>query len=306
MLFLRHLSGRRPPLNLKDAIERHTSTLETSGRSKGTLRTYRWHFELLRKFFSPERDVQDITHDDVVSYLKHLQRKRMSESTLNVAKAALAGLFEYLVEAGHLEKKPFKKMSYDKIVRRSPRVLDSGERRAVLAAALTPLHRFLFRVYLDLGLRLSEAMNLNVADFADTDVVRVIGKGKKIRKLAIPPPLREAFLGWLPEREKRLAKSRRRTGRTKVDQRALFITEWGTRMNSRTAQRQVKEVLKSIGLPDVRVHNLRHTLGKRLAIEGVHPRTIQDILGHANLSTTEIYTPTTRTDIRDALNSLGN
>jgi len=225
---------------------------------------------------------------------------------MNVAKAALSGLFDYLVEAGHLEKRPFKKMSYDKIVRRAPRVLDTGERRAVLAAALTPFQRFLFRIYLDLGLRLSEAMNLNVADFADTDVVRVIGKGKKVRKLAIPLPLREAFLTWVPERDKRVAKNRKRTGRTKVDPRALFVTEWGTRMNSRTAQRHVKEVLKSIGLPDVRVHNLRHTLGKRLANAGVHPRTIQDILGHANPSTTEIYTPTTRTDISEALSKVSS
>ncbi len=293
-------------MNLKDAIDRHTSALETSGRSKGTIRTYRWHFDLLLKFFGLGRSVQEILHDDIVTFLKNLQKKRSSESTLNVAKAALSGFFDYLVEAGHLEKKPFKKMSYDKIVRRAPRVLDSGERRAVLAAALTPLHRFLFRIYLDLGLRLSEAVGLNVADFADTDVVRVIGKGKKVRKLAIPPPLREAFLSWLPEREKRLAKSRKRIGRSKMDRRALFVTEWGTRMNSRTAQRQVKEVLKSIGLSDVRVHNLRHTLGKRLANAGVHPRTIQDILGHTNPSTTEIYTPTTRADITDALSKVAS
>lgn len=291
-------------MNLKSAIERHTLALETSGRSKGTLRTYRWHYKNLVSFFGADQAVEEIHHDDVVAYLKHVQKRYPSESTLNVAKASISGFFDYLVEADHLEKRPFKKLTYDRVVRRPPRVLDAGERRAALAAAVTPLHKFLFRIYMDLGLRLSEAVHLNFADFADTDVVRVIGKRKKVRKLAIPPPVQEAFAAWAQEREKRLAKIRGRKGRTKVDQRALFVTEWGTRMNARTAQRHIKEILKSIGLPDVRVHNLRHTLGRRLAENGVHPRTIQDILGHEDLKTVEIYTPTTRADISEALNGV--
>jgi|GEM_PF-508101 len=288
-------------MNLKEGIVQFTKYLETSGRSPSTVRSYLWQLGRFPLFLKNNPDVGIITQDQIIDFLKNGQRQRLSDATLNVTKAALAGLFGYLVEAGHINKMPFKRLRYDKIVRKLPRVLDPGEQSAVVAAAdRAPDLALLLRVYLDWGLRLSEALKLDVNDFQDCNVVRIIGKRKRVRKLPLTPGIRTALERWLPVREARLGSLRRHRGK-KVDLRSLFLTKWGTRPRPRTAQSYLKDLFKRVGLPEVRVHNLRHTLGKRLADAGVHIRTIQDILGHADASTVEIYTPTTRIDISTAL-----
>jgi site-specific recombinase XerD len=289
-------------LNIKEAVTQFIRFLETSGRSQATIRTYSFQLSKFVQFFGENQDVASLSHDAIIRFLKAGQKKRFSDATLNTVKASLASLFGYLLESDHIQKVPFKKLRYDKIVRKMPRVLNPGEQGAVLAAAdHGPGLLLLLRVYIDWGLRLSEALKLDIGDVEGADVVRIIGKGKRVRKLPLTPGIREALSRWIPIREKRLAAIRRKRG-TRVDNKSLFLTKWGTRPKPRTAQAAIKSLLKSVGLTDVRVHNLRHTLGKRLADAGVHIRTIQDILGHADSSTVEIYTPTTRSDISDALN----
>lgn len=293
-------------MNINEAVAYFIRFLETSGRSPATIRTYSFQLSKFVQFFGENQGVASLNHDAIIRFLKAGQKKHLSDATLNTVKASLASFFGYLLESDHIQKVPFKKLRYDKIVRKMPRVLTQGEQRAVLAAAdRGPGLLLLFRVYIDWGLRLSEALKLDIGDVEGVDVVRIIGKGKRIRKLPLTSGIREALSRWIPIREKRLAAIRRKRGK-RVDIKSLFLTKWGTRPKPRTAQAAIKDLLKSVGLIDVRAHNLRHTLGKRLADARVHIRTIQDILGHADSSTVEIYTPTTRTDISDALNLIKN
>jgi len=136
-------------------------------------------------------------------------------------------------------------------------------------------------------------------------VLRVVGKRKRVQHLDITPDLRKALETWLPERDEILAKLARRAPgrrrRTVIERQSLFITRQGRRLSPRGAQGLFQQCFEAAGLVRLTVHKLRHAFGKQLMNLGTDLRTIQEILGHADVRTTQIYTQVTREDVRRAL-----
>ena len=135
------------------------------------------------------------------------------------------------------------------------------------------------------GLRISEAININYGDIdLSSGVVKVRGKGKKERLAALGRPAVNALREYLD-----LRSSLGLGGRDRAS--ALFLNQSGTRISARSFQRDLKNYLLTAGLPpDFTPHKLRHSFATHLLDAGADLRSVQELLGHENLSTTQIYT----------------
>lgn len=134
------------------------------------------------------------------------------------------------------------------------------------------------------GLRISEALGLNMEDLdLLSGVMRVLGKGKKQRLCGLGNPAIRAIRKYLPIRRTRTGNERRNA--------PVFVNRFGERLTTRSFQRNFKLYLRTAGLPmDMTPHKLRHSFATHLLDAGADLRSVQELLGHANLSTTQIYT----------------
>lgn len=293
---------------LPEAIQKFLTALESSGKSPLTFRSYRWDLRRFAAFLEHNPlAAKDITYDHLTAFLKEYAQRGHSPASVNRMKSSITTLFGYLYESGHISKIPFRKLGHEKIVRRSPRLIAERERQDLAREASKRKDLWLLLcLYLGKGLRLSEALRLNVSDVEGHNVLRVVGKGKRVRLLDITADLKAAIDAWLPSRDRILSSLFRRSAgrarrRTTIDREALFITRHGRRFSPRGAQALFQQCFEASGLERLTVHKLRHAFGKHLMNQGTDLRTIQEILGHADVRTTQIYTQVTREDVRRAL-----
>ncbi len=130
------------------------------------------------------------------------------------------------------------------------------------------------------GLRISEALNLNVGDVSDNDFIRIVGKGNKERIVPLLPVVRQAIDAYLSQCPYKMRKGE-----------ALFLGARGERLLPRIVQRQMQKIRLLLSLPDTLTpHALRHSFATHLLARGADLRSIQELLGHASLSTTQRYT----------------
>ena len=130
------------------------------------------------------------------------------------------------------------------------------------------------------GLRVSETANINVEDFEEEkSFLRVLGKGSKARLVPLGRYAKDAINNWLVEREK-----------LKSDTNSLFLNSKGSRLSVRSIQLRLKKIALKQGLPPVHPHMLRHSFATHMLESSGDLRTIQELLGHSSLSTTQIYT----------------
>ena len=309
---------------LADAVSQFLTFLKTSGKSSLTVRHYRWDLRHFVNHFSETRPIMDLDLDQVIGFLDHYKKSPLpkrskqpkllerSEATVNRMKACVNSFFQYLVASDHLDSSPFEKLphrrlKHDKIVAGRPQELKPSERIALYNAATTRKDLWLLlRLYLGKGLRLSEAVRLNVKDVIGRETLRVVGKNKRIRYLDVTPDLRDAIEQWLAAR--RLVLNRfleqvpgRQLRKTPVEKEALFISGNGWQLSPRGAEFLFRDCFKRADLEWLTVHMLRHAFGKHLMKIGTDLRTIQEILGHADIRTTQIYTDVTRRDVQEAL-----
>jgi integrase/recombinase XerC len=208
--------------------------------------------------------------------------------------SALRSLYRYLVREGLAPGNPARAVSSPKRPKRLPAVLPEDEVAALVEAPPAsggPLalrdRAFLELLYAS-GLRVSELTGLDV-DQVDLDqgLVRVLGKGRKERVVPFGGPAREALRRWLAEGRPALAA---RAGGAK-GRGALFLHHRGGRLSARSVARSLEKWVLATGLPrHVHPHVLRHTFATHLLGNGADLRGIQELLGHASLSTTQRYT----------------
>lgn len=138
----------------------------------------------------------------------------------------------------------------------------------------------IFTILYGCGLRISEALNLNVGDINNNDFVRIRGKGNKDRIVPVLPQIKDAINAYMAECPYNF-----RNGE------ALFLGARGERISPRIIQRQLQKIRTNLGLPDnLTPHALRHSFATHLLAQGTDLRSIQELLGHASLTTTQRYT----------------
>ncbi len=270
-------------------IDEFIEHLRTQKRlSENTIWAYRSDLVQLRAFLGEHLLGAD--HSRLRAFLASRHRE-LSPRSISRKLAAIRSFYRFAKRRGWLEASPAEKIRSMQVPKQLPKLLDYDEMSALLKApdAKTDLglrDRALLELLYATGMRVSELTGLNTGDLDMQErVVRVLGKGNKER---LVPFGRHALLAlklYFPAREGLLSRSR------KPVPDALFLNRFGGRLSDRSVRRLVDRAIVRAGvMHDISPHVLRHTFATHLLQEGADLRSIQELLGHSSLSTTQGYT----------------
>ena len=251
--------------------------------------------------------VSKVTLPEVYEYLAFLSRDkakftraRSEEYGLNAASRArkvssIRGFYKYLTnKAKVLTENPVQDLDSPRAKRSLPRYLTREESQRLLQS-VEGAHKerdyCILCIFLNCGLRISEIAGMNISDIR-SDHIRVLGKGNKERIVYLNDATAEAINRYLAVRKSIAA----------IDRSALFLSSRRTRVTREGLHAMVKKALLRAGLDSEKysAHKLRHTAATLMLSNGVDVRTLQEILGHENLNTTQIYTHVDNTELRIA------
>ncbi|MGH7273317.1 MAG: tyrosine recombinase XerC [Nitrospiria bacterium] len=277
------------------------------GATGHTLRNYQSDLNQFLKFMTAPaeaesgiaawrvRGLEGIDHLGIRSYLADLHRRGLKKAALARKLAVLRSFFKYLRREGLLKGNPARLVSMPRQERPLPAFLTVDEAAALMESPIGGDRFFLrdraiLETFYSTGIRLSELVGLNREDIDfDSGLVRIRGKGKKERII----PIGSQAIGVL---KKYLSEGRPRPTRASApddpvsEGRALFFNRSGGRLTSRSVARIVKRYATREGIPRVSPHGLRHSFATHLLENGVDLRSIQELLGHSSISTTQRYT----------------
>jgi len=228
--------------------------------------------------------------ETVRQFLSELRQKNYCKSTVARKLATLRSFYKFLVRRGYLTSNPVAPIRTPKQDKRLPRCLEVSEIEKLLSnpdttTLLGARDRAMLETLYSTGLRVSELVALNISDVDLTaSVVRVRGKGKKQRVVPLTPGAVKSILHFLD--------LRRNDARSSAfDPEALFINKHGQRLSTRSVRRKLDKYLLEAGLDlSVSPHTLRHSFATHMLRRGADLRSVQEMLGHQSLSTTQIYT----------------
>jgi integrase/recombinase XerC len=230
----------------------------------------------------------------VRSYMAALHRAGLKNRSIARHLSTLRSFFRWACREGHLEKSPAAGLPSPKTPRTLPRALSLADTESLLAKgeedSVPQRERALFELLYAAGLRVSEAAGLDVEDVdLSSRLVRVVGKGSRERIVPFGEEAEDALRSYLPVRA--ALRHAARGGDPATEGEPLFVNRRGGRLTTRSMARLLKRRLRAAGLPaDISPHALRHTFATHLLEAGADLRSIQELLGHASLSTTQKYT----------------
>lgn len=285
--------------------------------SPETIRVYRSDLEMFCAYITPPGEptlpLPRVDHRLIREFVSWLYDRGLEKATVARKLAALRTFFKFCVRERIIKQNPAKLVSTPKLPKRVPRVLTAEELNAFLdgmtnpqpeSALHTPGHReprgdakLLLkrdRAILELlyasGLRVSELVGLNIGSVDRRgQMLRVLGKGRKERVVPYGNKAEEALAAYWPVRNEILAHPR-----TEPDHEAVFINWRGGRLTAKSVRQIVKTYARLANVNwDLHPHSLRHAFATHLLADGADLRAIQELLGHASLSTTQRYTQAT-------------
>ncbi len=229
---------------------------------------------------------QQISSHQFRAYVARQHRKNRSGKTIQRQLSSLRRLYEYLIREQLANHNPLKGVTAPKTGRKLPKAPDIEQLEQLLyeedTAPLVVRDRAMFELFYSSGLRLSELTNIDCIDLKLADrQLRVLGKGNKERELPIGQKAIEAITKWLKIRGEL----------SKPDEQAVFVSRFGSRITQRGVQQRLEKMAIEQGLPvHLHPHMLRHAFASHLLESSGDLRAVQELLGHADISTTQIYT----------------
>lgn len=271
------------------------------GSSSHTVKSYREDLtqaqEYLGDKFGKALRLSQVTPRHLRGWLAWMQEKGYSRSTISRRLSAVRSLFRYLRLREKVESNPAEGLKGPRKERKLPRFLTRAEVDSLLESGpgegkLGPRDMALWEVAYSAGVRVSELVGLNLEDLdPDQGVAVVRGKGKKERLVLLGPMAMEALKRWLEIRSVLPGTSH---------QDAVFLNKRGTRLTSRSVHRLLRDQALRSGLKEkVSPHALRHTFATHMLDAGADIRSVQELLGHRSLSTTQIYTHVTTQKLQE-------
>jgi len=251
--------------------------------------------------------IKDISVSDIFDFLSYLAKDRVkfedtASAEVGIGSAARArklsaikSFYKYLtVRTKQLADNPVQDFEYPKIRKSLPKYLTLEECRRLLEAVKGPNEKrdfAILMIFLNCGIRRAELVNLNLTDIYD-DRIRVVGKGNKERIVYMGSACKKAIDAYLIERNQIVLS----------DNKALFGSRDKNRISISAVHRLVKKHLLAAGLDATQfsAHKLRHTAATLMLSNGVDVKTVQEVLGHENLNTTQIYTHIENTELKIA------
>jgi integrase/recombinase XerC len=245
---------------------------------------------------------QALNHKSVREYLASLQDDGLSRSTMARKLASLRSFVKYLCRENVLAGNPIAAVATPRQEKKLPRFLYPVEVEVLLNAPdisrpVGKRDRAILETLYCSGVRVSELTGMDLADFdPDEDFTRVKGKGNKERLVPIGSRAREALQVYIKLARPCLLKNRQPND-------ALFLNQYGSRLSPRSIRNLINKYVEKAALNQkVSPHTLRHSFATHLLNAGADLRSVQELLGHVKLSTTQIYTHLTRDDIQRIFN----
>ena len=275
-------------------------SLRRRNASENTVKAYARDLDDFIRYFTPEHaappDVGALDRSAIREYLGELYARGVAKTTIARKLAAIRSWLDFLVAEGRLPTNPAKLVSTPKLPKRLPPVM-TAEQANTLIDSIAPeagaedeadavMERLIFELLYGCGLRVGELEGLELDDFDRGERwVRVRGKGKKVRDVPFGEKAEQALDRYLAQRAAVPGADGTRT---------LLIRQWGGRtraVGARSIRRIIKKrALQTLGDSSTHPHALRHAFATHLLGDGADLRSIQELLGHANLSTTQKYT----------------
>src|ERR1700760_4935611 len=287
------------PVNWDTAMAGYDRDLRTRGSAERTRRAYAVDLAAFTEWAKAlHLSPGDLRHREVRRYAAQLSSEDKASTTVARHPAAIRGLYDFLVRTEQVGGNPAELVSSPKRPQKLPNVLSGEQMRALLEGipARTPLElrdRAMFELAYSCGLRCEEIVNLDIDSFDfEEDQLRVLGKGSKTRLLPVGEPARRAVERYLQRGRRPLADDPR--------ERALFLSKSGRRLSNSDVTRRLRIwVAKVSSIGGVSPHSLRHSFATHLLEGGADLRTIQELLGHSSISTTQVYTRVDAARLRD-------
>jgi len=273
----------------QDHIEQYLQVLSVERRlSHNTIKAYRRDLAKLIKF-SEDRGLllwQGLSNHTARLFSASLNAKGMHAKSIQRILSAGRGLCGYLIQKGHLKTNPFDEVRAPKAEKRLPKTLSVDQITSLVEIKpddpLSYRDKAILELFYSSGLRLSELCSLDLNDLdLPGKMLRVTGKGNKMRDLPIGRQADKAIRDWLLQRNSLPLK----------DYEAVFVSKHGNRISLRNIQARVKYWAARQGIEiSVSPHMLRHSFASHMLESSGELRAVQELLGHANISTTQIYT----------------
>jgi tyrosine recombinase XerC len=280
------------------ALERFRTDLEARGASPNTLRAYGADLsELAAWAHSRGLEPTELAYRDLRAYAAGLSERGLARASVARKLAAVRSFHDRMARRGELAQNPADLLPAPKHASRLPPVLGPDRVAALLdrIPAATPLEvrdRAIFELTYSCGLRAEELVNLDLGDpDFDAETLRVTGKGRKTRIVPIGEPAQR----WL----ERYLSTARPALSVRGGEQALFLSRRGRRLSTSDIRRRLRRWLQEAAIAGrVSPHTLRHSFATHLLEGGADLRAIQELLGHASVSTTQVYTRVEPTRLR--------
>lgn len=257
--------------------------------SEHTVKSYRRDIQHLSRYCKDKAISQwaDLKLTDIRSHIAGRHRKGLSSKSLQRELSAIRSFYNYLLKQGQASVNPAQHIQAPKQARKLPKTLDVDQLSGLLDAGTSSLLEIrdlaMFELFYSSGLRLSElsALDLTDLDLPDSTLTVRLGKGGKSRILPIGGKAVTAIENWLQQRATKIAAA----------EPALFVSMRGTRLGQRNIELRLKRWCIKKGIAEhIHPHMLRHSFASHLLESSQDLRAVQELLGHSNISTTQIYT----------------
>jgi integrase/recombinase XerD len=293
---------------MRESIEGFLTYLTAEkGFSKNTEEAYRNDLCQLEKFVEEDCSKrgtipgwETFGRQEMLSYMLNLKEKSYASTTLARKVAAAKSFFRFLTEEQKIRQNPTENIASQKVGRALPRPISESQARRLLdepSKHTTPeakRDKAMLELLYASGMRVSELVALDVSDVdISGGSVRCLGKGSKERLIPIYPRAAQCVRVWVSEARPKIVQNR-------TDEKALFLNVRGERLTRQGLWQILKGYVKAAKIDaQVTPHTLRHSYATHMLNGGADLRTVQELLGHANISTTQVYTHLTSEHVRE-------
>lgn len=259
------------------------------GLSQNTIDAYRRD---LYSFADGDKSLEDVDRVYINNYIRGLKEKKLAPTSVIRKVASIRGFFKWATSMGILDKNPASTLEQPKVPKRLPKVITVKEIEEILHQDLTELQTVMIELLYSCGLRVSELVNLKTNDIdMNSKYIRCVGKGSKERIIPMGEKAIVALKKYLPCRELILKKYN-------LNSKKILINDLGRYINRQDVYSFIHTCGKKIN-KNISPHTLRHSFATHLLENGADLRIVQELLGHSDVSTTQLYTHISKKRLKD-------
>ena len=265
------------------------------GLAQNTIMAYERDIGALQDYFGG--NVENITRQNINSYIYYLKENKYTATSIARKIASIKGFFRWACANGYFKSNPTEFLEQQKLPKKLPKVLSIEEINTILAEDLTTVQRVIMELLYGCGLRVSELAGLNVNDVdIRAKYLRCFGKGSKERLVPLNKNAIKALKGFYPEREYIVNKYNLDTGK-------ILLHDSGKPFT----RQDIYNFIHSQGLKlhkSISPHTLRHSFATHLLENGADLRVVQELLGHSDVATTQLYTHISKKRLKEVYFSI--